>query len=67
VAATYNLASGAGLGLLNNEVTRQASMIAFVDDFWLMMFLTLAVIPLLLFVRPPKRGTPVAADHAALE
>ena len=28
-------------------------MIAYIDDFWLMLFLTVAVIPLLLLIRPP--------------
>jgi DHA2 family multidrug resistance protein len=52
-------------------------MIAYVDDFWLMMILTLAVIPLLVLVRPPKKAPPASpaakADaeaetlHAALE
>ena len=68
VANIYNLANGAGLSALNAEITRQASMIAYVDDYWLMMILTLGVIPLLLLVRSARRGAaPPAADHAALE
>lgn len=59
----YNLATSAGLAALNGEVTRQASMIAYVDDYWLMMLLTFAVIPLLLLVRKPK-GAPVAPAEA---
>ncbi len=60
--------AGAGAASLNAEVTRQASMIAYVDDFWLMMLLTAAVIPMLVLIRPPKRNAaPVAVDHAALE
>ena len=45
VSTIYNLANGAGMTALNGEITRQASMIAYVDDYWLMMILTLAVIP----------------------
>ncbi len=68
VANVYNLANGAGLGALNAEITRQASMIAYVDDYWLMMLLTFGIIPLLLLVRPPRRdAAPAAVDHAALE
>jgi DHA2 family multidrug resistance protein len=68
VATIYNLANGAGLSALNAEITRQASMIAYVDDYWLMMILTLGVIPLLLLVRSARRGAaPPAVDHAALE
>jgi DHA2 family multidrug resistance protein len=67
VSTIYNLASGAGMTALNGEINRQASMIAYVDDYWLMMILTLAVIPLLLLVRKPKTAAPVALDHAALD
>ncbi|HEU4374108.1 MAG TPA: MDR family MFS transporter [Telluria sp.] len=67
VTSVYNLANGAGMTALNGEITRQASMIAYVDDYWLMMILTVAVIPLLLLVRKPKSAAPVALDHAALD
>ena len=68
VASVYNLSTGAGIAALNAEVTRQASMIAYVDDYWLMMILTLAVIPLLLLVRKPtsapgSRPSPAEAVH----
>ena len=33
-------------------------MIAYIDDFWLMLFLTVAVIPLLLLIRPPRARRP---------
>jgi len=52
--------------MINNEVTRQASMIAYVDDYWLMMLLTAAVIPLLILIKPPKASSgpaPVEAAH----
>ena len=51
--------------MLNGEVTRQASTIAFLNDFWLMMMMTLVAIPLLLLLKPVKgRATPaVVADH----
>ena len=56
------------LAMLNAEVTRQASMIAYVDDFWLMTLLTLAVIPLLLLIRPAaKTAAPAPIDHAAMD
>ena len=54
-----------GLATLNAEVTRQASAIAFLDDFWLMMVLTLAAIPLLLLLRPVRhaRAPAVVVEH----
>jgi DHA2 family multidrug resistance protein len=64
-SGAYNLASSGGAALLNAEITRQASMIAYVDDYWLMMILTAAVIPMLLLIRPPKRGAAPAPAEAA--
>jgi DHA2 family multidrug resistance protein len=62
-----NVASVDAANLLNNEITRQASMIAYVNDFWLMTLLTLAVIPLLLLMRPAARQAPADAAHAAMD
>jgi MFS transporter, DHA2 family, multidrug resistance protein len=54
IARAYDLSTPGGIALLDGTITQQAAMIAYIDDFWLMLFLTLAVIPLLLLVRPPK-------------
>ncbi|MDB5825638.1 MAG: EmrB/QacA family drug resistance transporter [Herminiimonas sp.] len=67
IVSAYNFAAGGGWEPLNMEITRQASMIAYVDDFWLMLLMTLAVIPLLLLIHPPKKNAPVTVDHAAME
>jgi DHA2 family multidrug resistance protein len=56
-AALPSLFTGGGtssLETLNAEVTRQAAMVAYVDDFKLMMLITLGVLPLLLLMRTPK-------------
>ena len=37
--------------MLDLMVTRQAMMVAYVDDFWLMMWLSLAAVPLVLLMR----------------
>jgi len=67
-SSVYSMATQAGAALIDSEVTRQASMIAYVDDYWLMMLLTLAVIPMLILIRPPKASSgPVQVDHAAME
>ena len=47
-----------GAALLNQEITRQSQIIAYVDDFKLMLVLAIVVLPLLLLTRPPR---PVAA------
>lgn len=39
---------------LDLEVNRQALMIAYLDDFWLMMWATLACVPLVLLMRPGR-------------
>ena len=64
--AGIDLHSAAGLAALNGEVSRQAAAIAFLNDFWLMMILTLAAIPLLLlFRRPDRQAAPMPAAAAA--
>ncbi len=55
MAKAYDVGTSAGAAFLEGTVTRQAAMIAYIDDFWLMLFLTLAVTPLLLLIRPPER------------
>jgi DHA2 family multidrug resistance protein len=67
-SSPWSLATQAGAAMVNNEITRQATMIAYVDDYWLMLLLCAAVIPLLILIRPPKPSAgPVQVDHAALD
>ena len=51
---------GSQLAAVNAEITRQAAMVAYVDDFKLMLIITLACIPMLLLMRapPPAAGRP---------
>jgi DHA2 family multidrug resistance protein len=56
--------SDAGRALLNADVTRQAAIVGYIDDFYLMMLLSLLVLPLLLFIRRPRHGQPAPADAA---
>ena len=51
----------AGLAMLNAEITRQASMVALVDVFRLMLLLTICIAPLLLIMRKPK-AAPAAGE-----
>ena len=50
-----SLNSTAGLDALNGEITRQSAMVAYVDDFKLLIFLSVGAIPLLLLLRAPKK------------
>ena len=55
-----------GLTALNGEITRQASMIAYVDNFWLMLILCLLSMPLLLLIRAPKQQAAGQDEHVEL-
>jgi len=55
VARAYDLSSLGGAALLDSAVTQQAAMMAYINDFWLMLFLTVAVTPLLLLIRLPGK------------
>ncbi len=43
-----------GLAMLNAEVTRQAAAIAYINDFWMMAWMTLVTLPILLLFRMPR-------------
>jgi DHA2 family multidrug resistance protein len=57
----------AGRATLDGMVTQQASIIAYVNDFKLMMILSLAVMPLLLLLRKPGRVAAPDPAHAVME
>jgi len=63
LTAPFSLTNPSGIAALNHEVTRQAEMIAYLNDFALMMIVILASLPLLLLVRVPRRHpVPAGAD-----
>jgi DHA2 family multidrug resistance protein len=64
-ARFWNPGTPGGATALNGEVTRQASVIAYIDDFKLMLILVLAAMPLILVIRTAKTS-PAADDHAAV-
>ncbi len=51
----------AGMAILDGMVNRQAAMIAYLNDFKLMFWVTLAAVPLLLLLRRPPRLRAAAA------
>jgi MFS transporter, DHA2 family, multidrug resistance protein len=61
LAAPFSLSTLSGMAALNAEVTRQAAMVAYVDDFELIMLIALASIPLLLLLREARRRPPPTA------
>jgi MFS transporter, DHA2 family, multidrug resistance protein len=48
--------AAASLALLDAEINRQALMIAYIDDFHLMMLLSIGTLPLLLLLRRQRSG-----------
>jgi MFS transporter, DHA2 family, multidrug resistance protein len=58
IAHSWNPLTAAGRAALDAVITRQAQIIAFIDDYKLLMIATLAVIPLLMvFKKPAARST----------
>jgi MFS transporter, DHA2 family, multidrug resistance protein len=56
LGAPYSLTEIHGIAVLNREITRQAQMIAYIDDFYLMMIIVLAAAPFLLLLRRSRRA-----------
>jgi MFS transporter, DHA2 family, multidrug resistance protein len=64
MAAPFSLTDPSGLAALNAEATRQAAMVAYIDDFMLMMIIVVIGLPLLLLLRRPARAAGGAAAPA---
>lgn len=60
--APFDLTTAHGVAALNSEVTRQAAMIAYIDDFFLMLIVILGTLPLLLLVRVPRQSPAAVGD-----
>jgi hypothetical protein len=68
LASPFSLSTPGGMTALNAEVTRQAAMVAYVDDFKLIMLIALASLPLLLLLRgaaPPTDSGRGRLKHRA--
>jgi DHA2 family multidrug resistance protein len=64
----FSLTAPGGIAALNAAVTRQAAMVAYIDDFKLLMLVSLLSIPFLLLLRdatPMKTAAPAAAPASA--
>ncbi len=67
VASAFDVRTTQGAAALDAVVNQQSAMIAYANDFRLMLYLTLAVIPLLLVIKTPKRGNADVDPHAVME
>jgi DHA2 family multidrug resistance protein len=65
IAHSWNPWTAAGRAALDSQVTQQATIIAYIDDFKLMMILSLAAIPLVLLLKGAPRGR-APSDHAVV-
>ena len=65
VSGIWNMATEMGRSALNGEITRQATIIAYNNDFKLIMIVALAALPLLFLLR--RAGERPAAAGAILE
>ena len=66
MAAPFGMASQSGMMAMDEEVTRQASMVAYIDLYHLLFITALAIMPLILLLRPigvVPTGPPVTAEH----
>jgi MFS transporter, DHA2 family, multidrug resistance protein len=67
-SAQFSLTAPHGVAVLNAEVTRHAAMVAYVNDFKMMMLIALGALPLLLLLREkpqPRIAAPTPAAAAA--
>ena len=62
LGAPFSLSTPGGMAALNAEVTRQAAMVAYIDDFRLMMLIALATLPVLLLREGRRRALTAVAD-----
>jgi DHA2 family multidrug resistance protein len=60
-------ASRSALLVLNGQISRQAGLVAYIDDFQLMLVLTLLSIPLLLVFHGPKNAAKPSGHLAVLD
>jgi DHA2 family multidrug resistance protein len=60
----WNPLTAAGRAALDAMITQQAQIIAYIDDYKLLMIATLAMIPLLVVF---KRSSRPKSDHATIE
>jgi DHA2 family multidrug resistance protein len=55
---SWSLGDPAGLAAIDAEIVRQATMIAYLNDFVLLTYTPLIAIPLLFFFRSDRRAAP---------
>ncbi len=59
----FDFAALDSLARLNGEITRQASMVSYIDAFYALFVVTLVTAPLILLMRPPRKGVEAPTMH----
>ncbi|PPQ33677.1 DHA2 family efflux MFS transporter permease subunit [Rhodopila globiformis] len=68
VQHAWNPAHTHGAAVLDAMVNQQAQIIAYIDDYWMMIFTTLPSLLLLVLMRRPRLSSaPAEAAHAAMD
>ncbi|WP_094856332.1 MULTISPECIES: MDR family MFS transporter [Alcaligenaceae] len=63
LSQVFNLQGQAGMAGLNAVIDNQAAFVSYLDDFRLMLWMTLAAIPCLIFLRANKKAAPPSAEE----
>ena len=64
IADLWNPMTAHGRAALDAVVTSQATQVSYLDDFWLLMVMSLAAMPLVFLLK--KASGPVEVDHSAV-
>jgi DHA2 family multidrug resistance protein len=70
VSSILDMSSTTGRALAEQMITQQAAIIAYANDFKLLMYLTMATIPLVFFIgssRMPSRPQPTSEPAHAID
>ena len=67
IASAYDLSRPGGAAALDAMIDQQATMIAYTNDFRLMLFLSIGVLPLLLLIKPPPRTSIPVDAHTVMD
>jgi DHA2 family multidrug resistance protein len=66
IARAYDVSHPAGVAALDGAIGMQAAMLGYIDDFWLMLGLTVVVMPLILLIKPPSPTAASGVDPHAI-
>jgi MFS transporter, DHA2 family, multidrug resistance protein len=65
IAMPHGMSGTVSMHMMNLGITQQAAMVAFINIFWLLGVLCVAIIPLVLFLRVPKHSAAAPAEATA--